>query len=72
MCLWLKVYHFIAKDSEIKPHPLCLGNLSKDFTVDNLKKTGLKGITNFFSVDYRFIDTNEILDDYKYLTKELL
>ena len=49
-----------------------LGNLSKDFTVDNLKKTGLKGITNFFSVDYRFIDTNEILDDYKYLTKELL
>ena len=51
---------------------MCLGNLSKDFTVDNLKKTGLKGITNFFSVDYRFIDTNEILDDYKYLTKELL
>ena len=51
---------------------MCLGNISKDFTVDNLKKTGLKGITNFFSVDYRFIDTNEILDDYKYLTKELL
>ena len=51
---------------------MCLGNLSKDFTVDNLKKTGLKGITNFFSVDYRFIGTNEILDDYKYLTKELL
>ena len=51
---------------------MCLGNLSKDFTVDNLKKTGLNGITNFFSVDYRFIDTNEILDDYKYLTKELL
>ena len=25
-------------DSEIKPYPLCLGNISKDFTVDNMKK----------------------------------
>ena len=47
-----KVYQFKAKDSEIKPHPLCLGNISKDFTINYLKKkTGLKGSVNFFSVD---------------------
>ena len=33
-----KIYSFKAKDSEIKPHPLCLGNISKDFTLDNMKK----------------------------------
>ena len=27
-----------AKDSEIVLYPLCLGNISKDFSVDNMKK----------------------------------
>ena len=31
----VKVYQFKAKDSEIKPCPLCLGNISKDFIVGN-------------------------------------
>ena len=31
-----------AKDSEITAYPLCLGNISKDWSVDNMKKTGLK------------------------------
>ena len=35
----VKIYQFKAKDSEIKPYPLCLGNISKDFTVDNMKNT---------------------------------
>ena len=30
-----------------------------------MKKTGLKGKAKFFSVDYRFINTNEILDIHK-------
>ena len=34
------------------------------------KKTGLKGIVNFFSVDFNLIDTNDILDIHKYLMKE--
>ena len=46
-----------------------LGNVSKDFAVNNMKKTGLKGVVNFFSVDYNPIDTNNILDIYKYLMK---
>ena len=37
-----KIYQFKAKDSEIKDYTLCLGNISKNFTVNNIKKTGLK------------------------------
>ena len=33
-----KVYQFKEKDSKFKKYPLCLGNASKDFTVDNMKK----------------------------------
>ena len=64
-----KIYQFKAKDQEIKLHPLCLGNISKDFTIDNMKKTGLKGSVKFFSVDYRPINTNEISDIHRFLMK---
>ena len=53
------MHQFKAKDSEIKPYPLCLGNILKDFTIDNMKKTGFKGYVHFFSVDYNFIDTKD-------------
>ena len=33
-----KIYQFKAKISEIKKYPLCLGNVSKDFTTNKLKK----------------------------------
>ena len=33
-----KVYQFKAKNSEIKDYALCLGNVSKDFTINNMKK----------------------------------
>ena len=36
-----EIYKFKAKDSEIVASPLCLGNISKDWSVDNMKKTGL-------------------------------
>ena len=32
-----------------------------------MKKTGLKGIVKFFSVDFNPIDTNNSLDIHKYL-----
>ena len=38
-----KVYHFKGKNSEIKDYALCLGNFSKDFTINKMKK-GLKGV----------------------------
>ena len=31
------MYQFKAKDSEIKPHPLCLSDILKDFSIDNIK-----------------------------------
>ena len=40
---------FKAKDSEIEGYALCLGNISKDFTINNMKKKiRLKGVANFF------------------------
>ena len=32
-----EIYKFKAKDSEIVTTPLCLGNISKDWSVDNMK-----------------------------------
>ena len=64
----VRMYQFKAKD--IKLHPLFLGNISKDLTFNNMKKTGLKGAVNLFSVDYNAIDINDILDIHKYLIKE--
>ena len=34
------IIKFKAKDSEIIANPLCLGNISEDFFVANLKKAG--------------------------------
>ena len=33
-----EIYKFKAKDSEIVATPLCLGNILKDWSVDNRKK----------------------------------
>ena len=38
-----EINKFKAKDTEIVASPLCLGNISKDFSVDNMKKAGLNG-----------------------------
>ena len=34
----VKMYQFKAKVSEIKPYPFCIGNISKIFTFNNMKK----------------------------------
>ena len=33
-----EIYKFIAKDSEVVASPLCLGNISEDWSTDNMKK----------------------------------
>ena len=60
---------FKAKDSEIKPYSLCLENISKYFTVDNMKKsnTGLNGKVYDFPVSYETISISDIEDIHKYL-----
>ena len=35
----VKIHQFKGKDQETKPHPLCLSNISKNFTIDDMKKT---------------------------------
>ena len=37
-----KIYQFKTKDSEIKDYTLCLINTSKNLTINNTKKTGLR------------------------------
>ena len=36
-----EIYKFKAKDSAIVATPLCLGNISKDWSTDNMKKQDL-------------------------------
>ena len=38
-----EIYKFKAKDSEIFVGPICLRNISDDWLVDNMKKTGFTG-----------------------------
>ena len=67
----IEIHKFKAKDSEIVATPLCLGSISKDSSVDNMKKTGLNGYVYDFSADYNAIALNDILDIHKYLMKKI-
>ena len=61
---------FKAKDSLIVATPLCLGNISRDWSVDDMKHTGLNRYVYDFSVDYDTIAVDDILDIHKYLMKK--
>ena len=50
-----KIHKFKAKDSEIVATPVCLGNILRNYSVDNMKRTGLNGYIYDFSVDYDVI-----------------
>ena len=62
------IYKYKAKDSKIFVGPICLGNISKDWSVDNMKKTGFTAYIYDFSVDYDPID----VDDIKNIQKSLM
>ena len=55
---------------KVPPNSICLGNVSKDWSVDNMKKTGLKGYLYDFSVDYNATAVSDILDIHKYLMEK--
>ena len=65
-----EIYKFEAKDSEIVATPLYLGNISKDWSTDNIKKTGFNEYVYDFSVDYDATDVDDIVDIHKYLMKK--
>ena len=60
----VKIYWFEVKDSKSNSFPLYLGNISKDFTVNN-KETGL----DVHVYDYDSIGVDDILDIHKFLMK---
>ena len=63
-----EIYKFKTKDSEIVRRSLYLGNISKDWLIDNMKKTGFNGYIYNFSVDY---DATSV-DDFKNILKYLM
>ena len=61
-----ELYKFKAKDSEIVAIPLCLENISKDWSVDYMKKKpGLNGYVYDFSIDYDAVAVDDILGIHK-------
>ena len=66
------IYKFKAKDSEIVAASLCLGNISKDWSVYYKKKTGFNGYVYDFSVDYDAIAIDDILGIHKCSMKRII
>ena len=65
-----EIHKFKAKDYEIVATPLSLGNISKDWSVDSMKKTRLNGYAYGFSADYDAIAADDILDIHSYIMKK--
>ena len=65
-----EIYKFKAKDSEIFVGPICLENISKDWSVDNMKRNGFTGYVYDFSVDYNAIGVDDIKNIHKHLMKK--
>ena len=65
-----EIYKFKAKDSEILVDPIFLGNISNDWSVDNIKRTGFTGYVYDFSVDCDTVAVDYIKDIHKILLKK--
>ena len=66
-----EIQKFKANGSEIVATPLCLGNILKDWSVDNMKKTGLNGYVYDFSIDFDAIAVDDIMEIRNYLMKKI-
>ena len=65
-----EIHKFKAKDSKIVATPLCLGNISNDWSVDDMKKAGLNGYVYDFGVDYNDTAVDDVSDIDDYLMKK--
>ena len=65
-----EIIKFKTKDSEIVATSSCLENILKDWSIDDIKRAGLKGYVCDLSVDYDVIAVDDILDIHKYLMKK--
>ena len=66
----VEIYKFKANKSEINLSLLFWGDVSKDLSADNMKKTGLHGYVHDFLVDYGSIDVSDCLDIHRYMIKK--
>ena len=67
-----EIIKFKAKYSAIVASPLCLGNISKDWSTDNMKKTGFTGYVYDFSADYNAVTLDDIKSIHNYLMKKMI
>ena len=58
------------KQKILKLQQAHLGNISKDWSIDNMERTGFTGYVYGFSVDYEATDVDDIKDIHKYLMKK--
>ena len=65
-----EIYKFKAKESEILLGSICIGNISKEWSVDNMKKTWFTGYVYDFSVDYIAIDVDDLKGIHKYFMEK--
>ena len=65
-----KILKFKAKNSETVATPLCLGNISRGWSVDNMRNTGLNGFVYDFNVDYDAIAVDDMLEIHNYFMKK--
>ena len=65
-----EIYKFKAKESEISLGSICIGNISKDWSVENMERTGSTGYVYDFSVNYNDTVVDDIKDIHKYLMKK--
>ena len=66
---YIKSKQKTKKKIYIKDYALSLGNISKDFTINNKKINMVKRKSNFFFVNFIPIYTNDIIDIHRYLMK---
>ena len=62
-----EILKFKSNDSSIVATPLCLRNISKDCSINDMKKTGLDGYVHEFFVDYVDFNTSPPINIAEYL-----
>ena len=65
----IKIYQFKSKESELFDYLVRLENISKEFSVADMKQTGLNEYEYDSLVGFKIIDVDDILDIHKYLMK---
>ena len=64
------IIRFKAKNSNIVARLLCSGNISKDCSTYNMRKSSFTGYVYDFSIGYDAIGVDDIKDIHKYVMKK--